>query len=348
MGHNEVRRLPATSGQAGELADLKELTHSNISYEGNPARLLKAADNVESWAAGGTSIPGLLSTLIVKGAVGDKLKAIGVLRRAADSGLSTYTLAHTLGDAMMFDCGPETRKGLADIVLAHNRKYGLGDEDVLKHWLMADDADKRGPLLYRNFSALEDLHKERPQAAKALHDAYGISCFGRYSTGTLVRQFDSMNESRDLAAVALFCRSDRGGMFYGMPGIVEGLSRDLNMKVVEGEDTDELSATFRSFRTRHGKRAKYGLIVMHKDTLDALLAKTMRTYDETWGLAFEDRPSIVIVSSRVTTPGGAKDLLEAKGAKVVGPSHVIYRCPQAISYEVRDGGINFKVDFDRD
>jgi len=326
--------------------ELKEITHSNVTSGSNPERLLSATGNVQSWVNKKTMIPDLLSTLIVIGEVGYKLRAVEILAAAAEAGLNTYTLLNAVGEAMKFSCGEEARKGLRKIVLGQNKRFGLPDEEVLDHWLKADSIDERGRMLFLNVKALEELHQQRPGAAKVLHDTYGISCFGRYQTKTLIRQYDSIDERPEILGLAISCRTDKGGLFYGMSDTIERLSRDFNVKVVEGEQWDELQKSLVNVKKKHKKKAQFAVVAMHADTLDSLLDQTMGRYEENWGAFMEERPTFVIVSSLVTAPGRARDRLEAHGAKVIGPSHVIHQCPVKFEYEkTPENRVKFDIDF---
>jgi hypothetical protein len=329
--------------------ELKELNYSNVAWEDNPGKLLSAAGNLKSWINKDSKIPDLLSRLIVIGKTEDKLKAVEILEKAAEAGLNTYTLMNAVGEAMKFNCGEEAEKGLRGIVLGQNKKFGLPDEEVLNQWLKADEIDERGRMLFLNVNALEALHKQRPGAAKVLHDTYGISVFGRYKTETMVRQYDSLNESPEILGLAVSCRTDNGGLFYGMSGTIERLSKDFNVKVVEGEQWDELQKSLMNVKKNHKKRAQFAVVAMHADTLDSLLDQTMGRYEETWGAFMEKSPTFVMVSSLVTAPGRARDRLEEHGAKVIGPSHVIYQCPVKFEYEkTPDNKVKFDVAYSKE
>jgi hypothetical protein len=339
---------PASSVQPPpDLVGLKEISPSNVSTGDNPKRLLSAAADL-SWVGGRTMIPGLLSSLIVAGAKEDKLKAVDILAGAERAGLDTYTLAHTVGWAMKFNCPPDVDAGLRRILVERNKRFGLADEKVIDQWKLTDDTENRDRTIFINMNVLEALHKKRPLAPAALHETYGISCFGRYNAETLARQYDSMGDKPDTLGLAIFCRTDWGGLFYDMSDPMERLSRELSVKIVEGEQPGELMSYLGNVRGRHGEKAKFAVVVMHKDTLDALLDRTLPDWQKGLGSFFDERPTFAIVSSKVSEPGQAKDRLEAKGAKVIGPPHIIYQCPKKFEFARKpDGSVEFDVEFSK-
>jgi hypothetical protein len=332
-----------------EMVGPKEITHSNLSWGDNPERLLATAGNLGSWVNKDTQIPSLLAALIVKGRTEHKMMAAYLLGAAAKEGLNTYTLMHTLGEAMQYSLRAETVAPLRNIIIEKIRPSGLPEEEVLSAWLKTENMESLGRILFLNMNSLEVLQKERPEAAKALHDTYGISCFGRYRPETLVRLYDSMGEVPNTIGLMITSRSDWDGMFYDLSGTIEALSRDFNVKIIEGEEPEQLRRLLQNVKLKHKKRAQFAVVAMHADTLKSLLDKVMGGYDEMAREFFEDKPTYVFVSSLVSVPDGPKERLEAHGAKVIGPPHIIYQCPKKFDFrKTADGRVEFDVAYSKE
>ncbi|MFA5105556.1 MAG: hypothetical protein WC506_01215 [Candidatus Micrarchaeia archaeon] len=124
-------------------------------------------------------------------------------------------------------------------------KLGLTEKNWW-HWL---------GNFFKNMECILELELEKPGAAMFLHDKAGITFFGRYTTDTLLAQYENYgkrDKSRRLM-LALNSLSDHNGSFYEYGHDMEDLSKEFDLKIVEAGTTGQAARKIISASAAYGK-----------------------------------------------------------------------------------------------
>ncbi len=217
---------------------------------------------------------------------------------------------------------------------------GLPAETFLSGW---KKAGMEASIRTRELEFLLDLERRDPGSVAFLHQEFGITIFGRYPAGVLLRQRRKVSDTSLPYGIVIAARADHDDAFYHtLKKPIESLDDDLGMdglvRIIEVENKTELARRLLALNVRYGEKQKiqFALVAGHgepeyvqlgevtfgqdKDrqriTIDDLAGRGIRRGKE----FFVDRPSIVLASCSTGFEGGiGQKLSEQYDADVTAP-----------------------------
>ncbi|MFH0861407.1 MAG: hypothetical protein V1875_00110 [Candidatus Altiarchaeota archaeon] len=263
-----------------------------------------------------------------------------------------------------------TQSGLdvSDTLLAWDKNVGMERNE--------DGSFKTADLGYGScLNVLSSLNAERPGAAKYLHEKYGLTVFGRYTSKTLMHIYDQdqriaagQEAPKNLGLIVL-PQSDWNGAFLSDAHTLEKLVLDGGARIVEAETAMDLGRALITHTKKFGPMPFFvggghgtpnGVQIGENTVLDILNIENSHSLarPEKQRRLFTDNPTIILAScstgadvktSSETRPGFGQTLsqkLEGINAKVIAPDRPTGL--QDISFRREGDRLEFEVKYSTD